>query len=408
MLRRKHEPPLLMGANARGGRCKLPAAPRAHFHEYQRSRAANFAHYKVDLAATTHEVARHKAQPLTLQIFQRALLERASDRFRHPVPQKVVLHRVAQCALRMPPALMTPLTELAHGQQFPAGALYIVATPIGNVADITVRALHVLGLVDRVAAEDTRNTSQLLSRYGISKPTIAVHEHNERSAAEHVIAHLRNGERIACVSDAGTPGISDPGAKLVDAVREAGFPVIPLPGASALTTALSVAGAWVHTFSFIGFLATKTKQRDTQLHSLLTHAPALVFYEAPHRIVETVQALERAFGGDRKLLIARELTKLHESIHQCTLAEGPTWLAADANRQRGEFVLVVEGAPQQEAAENAHDVLLETLLEELSVSSAARLAATLTGASRNALYTRALAMDKARNSGKDTDEDVAK
>lgn len=408
MLRRKHEPPLLMGANARGGRCKLPAAPRAHFHEYQRSRAANFAHYKVDLAATTHEVARHKAQPLTLQIFQRALLERASDRFRHPVPQKVVLHRVAQCALRMPPALMTPLTELAHGQQFPAGALYIVATPIGNVADITVRALHVLGLVDRVAAEDTRNTSQLLSRYGISKPTIAVHEHNERSAAEHVIAHLRNGERIACVSDAGTPGISDPGAKLVDAVREAGFPVIPLPGASALTTALSVAGAWVHTFSFIGFLATKTKQRDTQLHSLLTHAPALVFYEAPHRIVETVQALERAFGGERKLLIARELTKLHESIHQCTLAEGPTWLAADANRQRGEFVLVVEGAPQQEAAENAHDVLLETLLEELSVSSAARLAATLTGASRNALYTRALAMDKARNSGKDTDEDVAK
>jgi 16S rRNA (cytidine1402-2'-O)-methyltransferase len=140
---------------------------------------------------------------------------------------------------------MTPLSELAQGQQFPAGALYIVATPIGNVADITVRALHVLGLVDRVAAEDTRNTSQLLSRYGISKPTIAVHEHNERSAAEHVIAHLRNGERIACVSDAGTPGISDPGAKLVDAVREAGFPVIPLPGASALTTALSVAGAWV-------------------------------------------------------------------------------------------------------------------------------------------------------------------
>ncbi|CAN7334598.1 16S rRNA (cytidine(1402)-2'-O)-methyltransferase [Caballeronia sp. LjRoot29] len=291
---------------------------------------------------------------------------------------------------------MTPLSELALGQQFPTGALYIVATPIGNVADITVRALHVLGLVDRVAAEDTRNTSQLLSRYGISKPTIAVHEHNERSAAENVIAHLRNGERIACVSDAGTPGISDPGAKLVDAVREAGFPVIPLPGASALTTALSVAGAWVHTFSFIGFLATKPKQRDTQLQSLLTHTQALVFYEAPHRIVETVQALERAFGGERQLLIARELTKLHESIHRCTLAEGPTWLSGDANRQRGEFVLVVEGAPQKEAADDAHDALLATLLAELSVSSAARLAATLTGASRNALYTRALAMDKAR------------
>ena len=300
---------------------------------------------------------------------------------------------------------MTPLSELALGQQFPAGALYIVATPIGNVADITVRALHVLGLDDRVAAEDTRNTSQLLSRYGISKPTIAVHEHNERSAAENVLAHLRNGERIACVSDAGTPGISDPGARLVDAVREAGFPVIPLPGASALTTALSVAGAWVHTFSFIGFLATKPKQRDTQLQSLLTHTPALVFYEAPHRIVETVQALERAFGGERQLLIARELTKLHESIHRCTLAEGPTWLSGDANRQRGEFVLVVEGAPQKEAADDAHDALLATLLEELSVSSAARLAATLTGASRNALYTRALAMDKERGAQGENEQD---
>ncbi len=404
MLRRENQSPLLVCADACRRSGKLPAAPRPHLYEHQRARAADLTHHKIDLAAAAHEVASDKAQPLTLQILQRALLERASDRFRHPIPQKVVSDRVAQCVLRMPPALMTPLSELAQGQQFPAGALYIVATPIGNVADITVRALHVLGLVDRVAAEDTRNTSQLLSRYGISKPTIAVHEHNERSAAEHVIAHLRNGERIACVSDAGTPGISDPGAKLVDAVREAGFPVIPLPGASALTTALSVAGAWVHTFSFIGFLATKTKQRDTQLHSLLTHVPALVFYEAPHRIVETVQALERAFGGDRKLLIARELTKLHESIHQCTLAEGPTWLAADANRQRGEFVLVVEGAPQQEAADDAHDALLETLLQELSVSSAARLAATLTGASRNALYTRALAMDKARSGDQDAEE----
>jgi len=289
---------------------------------------------------------------------------------------------------------MTSLSELAQQQDYPQGALYVVATPIGNLADITLRALHVLGLVDRVAAEDTRNTSQLLSRYGISKPSIAVHEHNERTAAEHVIAHLRNGERIACVSDAGTPGISDPGARLVDAVREAGFPVIPLPGASALTTALSAAGAWVHTFSFIGFLATKPRQRATQLQSLLNHVPALVFYEAPHRIVETVQALADAFGGTRQLLIARELTKLHESIHRCTLAEGPTWLAGDANRQRGEFVLVVEGAPQQTAAEDAHDGLLAALLEELSVSSAARLAATLTGASRNALYTRALALAK--------------
>lgn len=289
---------------------------------------------------------------------------------------------------------MTQFTDLAQGQHYPAGALYIVATPIGNVADITVRALHVLGLVDRIAAEDTRNTAQLLARYGISKPSIAVHEHNERSAAERVIGHLRNGERIACVSDAGTPGISDPGAKLVDAVREAGFPIIPLPGASALTTALSAAGSWAGTFTFIGFLATKPKQRAAQLRTLALGPSALVFYEAPHRIVETVQALADTLGGERQLLIARELTKLHESLHRCTLAEGPTWLAEDANRQRGEFVLVVEGAREQEDAEDAHDALLATLLEELPVSSAARLAASLTGASRNTLYARALRLSK--------------
>jgi 16S rRNA (cytidine1402-2'-O)-methyltransferase len=289
---------------------------------------------------------------------------------------------------------MLQVFELAEGQHYPAGALYVVATPIGNTADITVRALHVLGLADRIAAEDTRNTSQLLARYGISKPSIAVHEHNERSAAERVIEHLRNGERIACVSDAGTPGISDPGARLVDAVRDAGLPVIPLPGPSAVTTALSAAGAWAKGFAFIGFLPTKAKQRATQLRTLANLPMALVFYEAPHRIVETTRALGDAFGGERQMLIARELTKLHETLHRCTLAEGPTWLEADANRQRGEFVVVVEGAREEEDAEDAHDALLSTLLEELSVKSAARIAATLTGASRNTLYDRALMLTK--------------
>ncbi|KIG02655.1 16S rRNA (cytidine(1402)-2'-O)-methyltransferase [Caballeronia concitans] len=289
---------------------------------------------------------------------------------------------------------MLQISELADGQHYPTGALYVVATPIGNAADITVRALHVLALADRIAAEDTRNTAQLLARYGISKPSIPVHEHNERSAAERVIEHLRNGERIACVSDAGTPGISDPGARLVDAVREAGLPVVPLPGASAVITALSAAGAWVNGFTFVGFLPAKAKQRASQLRTLAKHPMALVFYEAPHRIVETTRALLDAFGGDRQLLIARELTKLHESLHRCTLAEGPTWLEGDANRQRGEFVLVVQGAPEAEEAEDAHDALLSTLLEELSVKSAARIAATLTGASRNTLYERALRLGK--------------
>ncbi|WP_321874419.1 16S rRNA (cytidine(1402)-2'-O)-methyltransferase [Burkholderia ubonensis] len=289
---------------------------------------------------------------------------------------------------------MTALLELAHSQHYPSAALYIVATPIGNTADITLRALHVLGLADRIAAEDTRNTGQLLARYGISKPLVAAHEHNEREAALRVIEHLRAGERVAYVSDAGTPGISDPGARLVDAVRAAGFAVIPLPGASAAVTAVSVAGDWAGAFTFAGFLPPRAKQRATALQALAAHPYALVFYEAPHRIVETVAALADAFGPARRLLIARELTKLHEQLFQGTLAEGLTWLEGDANRQRGEFVLVVEGAPADQGAadDTAHDALLRLLLEEVPVKSAAKLAAALTGASRNALYARALVL----------------
>lgn len=271
-----------------------------------------------------------------------------------------------------------------------------MATPIGNTADITLRALHLLNLVNRIAAEDTRNTGQLLSRYGLDKPLVPVHQHNERTAAARVIEGLRAGERIAYVSDAGTPGISDPGAKLVEEVRAAGFAVIPLPGPSAVTTALSVAGDWTSTFTFLGFLPPKSKQRAAQLNPLASHPHAMIFYEAPHRIVKTVQALAEAFGGARKILIARELTKLHEALHVCTLAEGPAWLREDANRQRGEFVLVVQGAPARPldapAHVAAHDGLLVLLLEEISVSAAARIAATITGVSRQTLYARALAL----------------
>jgi len=293
------------------------------------------------------------------------------------------------------------LLELAKAQQYPAATLYVVATPIGNAADITLRALHVLGLVDRIAAEDTRNTGQLLARYGIDKPLIAVHEHNEREAAQRVIEHLRAGERVACVSDAGTPGISDPGAKLVDAVRDASFPVVPLPGASALATALSAAGDWIATFTFVGFLPPKPKQRAAALQALADHPHALVFYEAPHRIVDTVQALADAFGPARRLLIARELTKLHESIHCGTLAEGPAWLAADPNHQRGEFVLAVEGASAPTSSPADHDALLRMLLDEVPVKSAAKLAAALTGASRSTLYARALELKDGRNEAED-------
>ncbi|KAG0323435.1 hypothetical protein BGZ97_004065 [Linnemannia gamsii] len=191
------------------------------------------------------------------------------------------------------------LLSLAQHQAYPAAALYVVATPIGNTADITLRALHVLKLVDRIAAEDTRNSTQLLARYGISKPLFAAHQHNEHESAARIVEHLRAGERVAYISDAGTPGISDPGAKIVDAVRVAGFATIPIPGCNALATALSVTGeGFSHsapnpagTFTFIGFLPAKPKQRIAQLRSLAQHPYAMVFYETPHRILETVSAL---------------------------------------------------------------------------------------------------------------------
>ncbi|BBO60505.1 16S rRNA (cytidine(1402)-2'-O)-methyltransferase [Mycoavidus sp. B2-EB] len=293
---------------------------------------------------------------------------------------------------------MVDLLSLAQHQTYPASALYVVATPIGNAADITLRALHVLTQVDRVAAEDTRNSAQLLARYGITKPLLAAHQHNEHEAAARIVTHLQAGERIAYISDAGTPGISDPGAKIVEAVRTAGFATIPIPGCNALAAALSVTGAgFSHDvavqggFTFIGFLPAKSKQRAAQLQALAHHPHAMVFYEAPHRVLETVRALSTIFGSQRRLLIARELTKLHENLHCATLAEGLIWLQEDPNRQRGEFVFVVEGAPPvQQNSASQHDELLQLLLTHMPVSTAARLAATLTHTSRAALYTRAL------------------
>ncbi len=265
--------------------------------------------------------------------------------------------------------------------------------PIGNAADITLRALHVLELVDVIAAEDTRHSAPLLARYGIHKPLLAAHEHNEHAAAAQLLERLRQGARVAYISDAGTPGVCDPGARLVETVRAAGFPVIPIPGCSAFTTALSVAGQWANTFTFIGFLPNKSKQRLEQLSALASSPHTLIFYEAPHRILNTVGALAATFDGTRQLLIARELTKLHETVHLCPLAEGLTWLNADANRQRGEFVLLVEGARSaEELALSEHDKMLRILLKEMSVSAAAKVAAALTGASRNALYARALTL----------------
>lgn len=295
---------------------------------------------------------------------------------------------------------MADYSDLVDTQQVPQGTLYVVATPIGNAADITLRALHILQIADAVACEDTRNTAQLLSRYKLHKTLLAVHEHNEQTAAAGIISRLQAGERIALVSDAGTPAISDPGAKLVAAVRAAGLSVVPLPGACAAVAALSVAGfPLLHShgqFSFVGFLPTKAGARESALQGWLHHPQALVFYEAPHRIAETLAALAKVFPAERRLLIGREVTKLFEELAEMPLGEAAQWLAASSQRQRGEFVLVLEGAEESRAA-HALDTerLLTLLLQELPTKSAAKLAAELTGESKNDLYTQALALKNA-------------
>jgi len=289
-----------------------------------------------------------------------------------------------------PLASLPILGETAH-QNYPTATLYVVATPIGNVTDISLRALHVLSLVDAVACEDTRNTAQLMNRFGLHKPLIAAHMHNERAAAEGLIARLQAGERIALVSDAGTPAVSDPGARIVDAVRAAGLRVIPLPGASAAVAALSASGLVNDQFHFVGFLPSKAKQREAVLQGLVAAPATLVFYEAPHRIVECAQALADAFGAERQVVFAREVTKLFEQIHRCPLGEAVAWLKSDTNHEKGEFVVLVEGAPPADEGHDAGtDRILQILLAELPVKQAAALAAQITGKKKNALYDRAL------------------
>ena len=272
-------------------------------------------------------------------------------------------------------------------------ALYVVPTPLGNLSDLTRRAADVLCAVPWVAAEDTRHSAPLLKHLGSAARLIAAHEHNEQAAADQVIARLAAGESVALISDAGTPGISDPGTRLVVRVRAAGYRVVPLPGPCAAVTALSAAGLSEPHFLFYGFLPAKARQRDDALRALLGLPYALVFYEAPHRVVETVSALAEVLGGERTLVIARELTKLFESIHSLPLGEAEAWLLADPNRQRGEFVLLVSGAPPDHAEgldAEAERVLCLLLDEGLPVKQAARLAQSITGASKNALYARAL------------------
>jgi 16S rRNA (cytidine1402-2'-O)-methyltransferase len=303
--------------------------------------------------------------------------------------------------------------DAAAAQHYPEGALYVVATPIGNLADITLRALHVLQLADTVACEDTRHTQALLRAYGIDKGAaqlLAVHQHNEAEAAQAVVQRLQQGQRVAYVSDAGTPGVSDPGARLVAAVHAAGLRALPLPGASSITTALSAAGAVAHSaehggFVFAGFLPVKNAERASVIAQQLAAEPrCVVLLEAPHRIGELAQAL--AVLGTRPVTLARELTKQFEEITTQPAQALTAWLDGSPQRSRGEFVVLLHPVP---VAGNDGESLrvLRLLLAELPLKSAVRLAADITGASRNVLYDTALAWKRDGSNGTDAESDAA-
>ena len=292
--------------------------------------------------------------------------------------------------------LVEAAAQAAGGQQYPAATLYVVATPIGNLADLTLRALHVLALVDAIACEDTRHSAALLRHFGIDKPLIAVHAHNERSAASTVLERLARGERVAYVSDAGTPAISDPGAELVAAARAAGYRVVPLPGASSALAALCAAGDTASTgFAFVGFLAARGTERARRLTELARDASTQIVFEAPHRIDTLARELAAACP-ERVTTICRELTKQFETIATMPARALPAWLDAEANRSRGEFVLVLHALPAlvAEIAASDHDALLAPLLAALPLKQAVALAAEIGGAPRNLLYARALELKR--------------
>ena len=273
-------------------------------------------------------------------------------------------------------------------------SLYVVATPIGNLADITLRALEVLKHADVVAAEDTRNAQHLLKHHGITTKLFSLHEHNERTAAQKLIGLLGEGKSIALITDAGTPAISDPGALAVAAVREAGYAVVPVPGPNAAICALSAAGMPAPHFLFYGFLPQNATARARELGTLKPSSHLLVFYEAPHRVLASVKAMHEVLG-ERTITIARELTKLFETIHTCALSDAAAWFESDANQLKGEFVLLVAGsdaaaAPHEEEIKR----VLEVLLVEVPLRQAVKLAVEITGARKNDVYELALKLNK--------------
>lgn len=277
------------------------------------------------------------------------------------------------------------------------GRLFVVATPIGNLEDLSARALKVLNEVAVIAAEDTRHSARLMQHFGISTPLVACHEHNERDQGGRFLARLQAGEDLALISDAGTPLISDPGYHLVRQARAAGITVVPVPGACALIAALSAAGLPSDRFIFEGFLPAKTAARRARLEQVKEESRTLIFYEAPHRILESLEDMREVFGGERPAVLARELTKAFETLKGSPLAELCAWVAGDSNQQRGECVVLVAGwqAPEGEAAVSVEALrVLNLLLEEMPLKRAAALAAEITGVRKNLLYQVALQQQK--------------
>lgn len=266
------------------------------------------------------------------------------------------------------------------------GHLYVVATPIGNLGDLSPRALKILDGVDLIAAEDTRVTGALLSHFGVRKKMLALHEHNEDEAAAELLAQLRKDRSVALVSDAGTPLISDPGFALVREARAAGFPVVAVPGPSAAIAALSISGLATDRFLFAGFLPARDEARRARLRELASDAPTVILYESTHRIAETLDALVEVLGPDRRVCLAREITKLYEESRTAPAGELRDWLRADEDRRRGEFVLVIEGAPAADHDLREGERVVGLLLKEMGASRAAKTAAELTGLPRKALY----------------------
>jgi 16S rRNA (cytidine1402-2'-O)-methyltransferase len=403
---RKHNAPLFDVAHAG---CRAAVAGCAALSDFNKHGGAiGIVHDQVNLAAAAPRrsiIAHDERESRVLQKAQRQRLGCITGllgrRCRHRRLRGLTFgeHVLSSALASSYASALVAAHDAAASQHYPHGALYVVATPIGNLADISLRALHVLMLAETIACEDTRHTQALLRAYGIDKTAqqlMAVHQHNEAQAAQGVMEKLQQGQRVAYVSDAGTPAVSDPGARLVSAVRSGGCRVVPLPGASSVTTALSVAGIGSGGtestgFVFAGFLAAKATERAQAVQALAQEPRSVILLEAPHRIEALAQAL--AALGARPVTIGRELTKQFEEITTLACQDFPAWLAGHPNRQRGEFALVLHPAPAPAQAEVGADLrILGLLLAELPLKTAVKLAVEITGQPRNVLYEAALAI----------------